>query len=99
MQVQHLAAAAVRGAGHRRSLLARIWRARNAYAFIAPFYISFLVFGLGPILFSFYFSLIPRSGFDQIRFPGLHNSQALSSEPLSGTSLGNTTYLVLGHIL
>jgi ABC-type sugar transport system permease subunit len=93
-----MAATAVRGAGHRRSLRARIWRARNAYVFIAPFYISFLVFGLGPILFSFYLSLVQWSGFDQMRFVGLHNFQALFSDDLFWTSLGNTIYLWLGHI-
>jgi len=83
---------------HRHGLFARMWRARNAYLFIAPFYVAFLIFGLGPILFSFYLSLVTWSGFDQIRFVGLHNFQLLFGDDLFWTALDNTMYLWLGHI-
>jgi ABC-type sugar transport system permease subunit len=75
-----------------------MWRARNAYLFIAPFYVAFLIFGLGPILFTFYLSLVDWSGFEQMRFVGLHNFQLLFSDDLFWTALGNTLYLWLGHI-
>jgi ABC-type sugar transport system permease subunit len=82
----------------RRGLPGRVWRARNAYVFIAPFYLSFLVFGLGPILFGFYLSTVSWSGFDQMRFVGVHNFQLLFADDLFWTSLTNTIYLWLGHI-
>jgi len=75
-----------------------MWRARRAYLFIAPFYLSFLVFGLGPIVFGFYLSVVAWSGFDQMRFVGLDNFRVLFSDDLFWTSLGNTVYLWLGHI-
>jgi len=81
-----------------RGLGVRVWRARNAYAFIAPFYISFLIFGLGAILFGFYLSTVSWSGFDQQRFVGLHNFRLLFADELFWTSLTNTIYLWLGHI-
>jgi cellobiose transport system permease protein len=92
------AIAADRPGQRRRRLLARLWRARNAYLFIAPFYVAFLIFGLGPILFSFYLSLVDWSGFDQMRFVGLHNFQLLFSDDLFWAALGNTISLWLGHI-
>jgi multiple sugar transport system permease protein len=72
--------------------------ARGAYLFIAPFYVLFVLFGLFPILFSFYISFVNWSGFDQPRFVGVGNFSALFSDDLFWASLGNTIYLWLGHI-
>lgn len=79
-------------------LLTRIWRARGAYLFIAPFYILFAVFGLFPILFSFYLSVVEWSGFAPMQFVGLSNFRALLADDVFWTSLINTVYLWLGHI-
>jgi lactose/L-arabinose transport system permease protein len=54
-----------------------IWReiskSRWAYAFISPFYILWLIFGLGPFLFSFYMILTRWDGLGPIEFIGLRN--------------------------
>jgi lactose/L-arabinose transport system permease protein len=81
-----------------KSLLKRIWQYRNAYLFIAPFYIGFLIFGLFPLLFSAYISFHKWSGFDTMQFRGLANySHALQDDRFL-LSMGNMVYLWLGHI-
>ncbi|MCI0398796.1 MAG: sugar ABC transporter permease [Chloroflexi bacterium] len=54
-----------------------LWRAvsrnRWAYAFISPFYLLFLVFGLFPIVFSIYLSFHEWKGLGPIEYVGLKN--------------------------
>lgn len=57
----------------RRGLWHDIRRNRWAYVFISPFYISFLVFGLFPILFSVYLSFHSWKGLGPMEFVGLKN--------------------------
>jgi lactose/L-arabinose transport system permease protein len=58
-----------RGSG----LWRQIRRNRWAYLFISPFYISFLIFGLFPILFSIYLSFHSWRGVGPMEFVGLKN--------------------------
>ncbi|UCC88078.1 MAG: sugar ABC transporter permease [Anaerolineales bacterium] len=53
-------------------------RNRWAYIFISPFYILFLIFGLGPFLFSIYMSFAKWEGLGPIQFVGLKNFQHLA---------------------
>jgi ABC-type sugar transport system permease subunit len=61
----------------RNGLGRRLFRNRWAYAFISPFYILWLVFGLGPFLFSLYMIFAKWEGLGPIEFVGLKNFQYL----------------------
>ena len=61
----------------KRNVWKEIRRNRWAYAFISPFYILFLIFGLGPFLFSIYLSFSTWDGLGPIKFVGLTNFQFL----------------------
>jgi ABC-type sugar transport system permease subunit len=98
MEASNTARQAGASSVRRHGLLGRMWSSRTAYLFIAPFYILFVIFGLFPILFSFYLSFVTWSGFDQLRFVGLGNFRTLFGDDLFWTSLRNTIYLWLGHI-
>ncbi|NIM93399.1 MAG: ABC transporter permease subunit [Anaerolineales bacterium] len=60
-----------------KSLWKRIKEKRWAYAFISPFYFLWLVFGLGPFLFSLYLIFARWEGIGPIEFVGLKNFQYL----------------------
>lgn len=59
--------------GKIRALWREIVRHRWAYVFISPFYISFLVFGFLPVLFSIYLSFHKWKGLGPMEFVGLKN--------------------------
>jgi ABC-type sugar transport system permease subunit len=65
-----------------------------AYLFIAPFYISFLAFGVFPILFSFYLALTRWTPY-QSTFIGLGNFANLLQDHLVHTALFNSLWLML----
>lgn len=57
----------------RRGLWRDIRRNRWAYLFISPFYISFVIFGLFPVVFSIYLSFHSWKGLGPMEFVGLKN--------------------------
>jgi lactose/L-arabinose transport system permease protein len=57
----------------KRNIWREIFRKRWAYVFISPFYILWLIFGLGPFLFSFYMIFARWDGLGPIEFVGLSN--------------------------
>ena len=61
----------------KQSVRKEILKNRWAYVFISPFYILFLLFGLGPFLFSIYMSFAKWDGLGPIEFVGLKNFQYL----------------------
>jgi ABC-type sugar transport system permease subunit len=65
------------GVRERKKPKQNIWkeisRKRWAYVFISPFYILWLIFGLGPFLFSFYMIFARWDGLGPIEFVGLSN--------------------------
>jgi ABC-type sugar transport system permease subunit len=65
--------------GTKRSVWKEMARNRWAYIFISPFYILFLIFGLGPFLFSMYMSFAKWDGLGPIEFVGLKNFEYLTS--------------------
>jgi len=65
-----------------------------AYLFIAPFYLSFLAFGVFPILFSFYLALTRWTPY-QTTFIGLQNFVNLVQDNLIHTALFNSLWLML----
>jgi len=58
--------------------------------FVLPFFITFLVFGLAPIIYSLYLSFTKWDGFSAPVFIGLNNYTRLLHDPLFFKSIGNT---------
>jgi multiple sugar transport system permease protein len=67
------------------------WRkALVAYSFIAPNFLGFAIFTLGPILFAFVLAFMRWDGSNPITFVGLDNFFRLWSDRAFGTALWNT---------
>jgi ABC-type sugar transport system permease subunit len=75
----------------RNGLLHRIWNNRIVYLFISPFYILFLIFGLFPILWSFYLTFHEWNGLSPMTPVGLGNYAALLRDTTFHEALMNTT--------
>jgi len=71
----------------------------HGYYFIAPFFISFIVFGLGPILYSFYLSFTNWEGFNEPAFIGLANYERLIHDTLFYKSILNTLVIWIFSII
>jgi cellobiose transport system permease protein len=69
-------------------------RALWAYLFISPFYLSFLAFGVFPIVFSFYLALTRWTPY-QSAFIGLGNFANLLQDHLVHTALFNSLWLMV----
>ena len=67
---------------------------RHFYYFISPFFILFGVFGLYPLLFSFYLSFVKWDGLTPWRWVGMANFTAMLEDEVLLTALWNT--LVIG---
>ncbi len=74
-------------------------RAAYGYLFIAPFFVSFGIFGLYPILYSFYLSLAHWDGFSAPVFVGLTNYQRLLNDSLFYKSITNTLFIWIMSIV
>jgi ABC-type sugar transport system permease subunit len=71
------------------------WWQRNQrrlapYLFIAPFYVLFSIFFLGPVLFAFDLSLYDWNGIDPMRWLGLGNFADMLQDQTFLSALGNT---------
>ncbi len=76
-----------------RPMTASRRRLRNnvvAYSFIAPNFIGFAVFTLGPILFAFALAFMDWDGSNEITFAGLRNFWRLFSDGVFQAALWNT---------
>jgi len=72
---------------------------RVAYAYIAPFYILFVLFGLFPIAAGLFVSFFRWDGIGPMKFIALRNYVRLLSDPLFWKALGNTAYIgLIAHI-
>lgn len=71
-------------------LLQRIWKNRIVYLFISPFYILFLIFGLFPLLWSFYLTFHEWNGLSPMVPIGLGNYAALLRDNTFFDALSNT---------
>ena len=76
-----------------------MWKYRFAYAFISPFYILFLIFGLFPILWSFYLTFQDWNGLSPMQFIGLRNYTALLRDSTFLEALQNTTFYWIVDII
>jgi ABC-type sugar transport system permease subunit len=81
-----------------RSLWREIIRARWPYLFIFPFYLTFLIFGLYPTLFSFYLSFTEWKGLGPINFIGLKNYLALFKDKVFIRSMENGFLLFFMYV-
>src|SRR5260370_41366403 len=69
-------------------------RALWAYLFISPFYISFLVFGVFPIVFSFYLAMTRWTPYQSV-WIGAGNFVNLLQDELVHTALFNSLWLMV----
>lgn len=82
--------------------LRQTWREmrkmRWPYLFISPFYILFLIFGVYPVLFSLYLSLVEWKGLGPIKFVGLKNFELLLKDKLFWQSMTNGVILFFMYV-
>lgn len=64
-------------------------------AFASPWLIGSIVFIIGPIVASAYYSMTDFNLFQKPRFVGFGNYHAMTSDPVFWKSLGNTVYLTV----
>lgn len=81
-----------------KSLARKIKQYRNAYIFISPFYILFMIFGFFPLIYMFYLSFHQWGGFEPVNPIGLKNYIRLLNDDLFWISIKNTVYVWLAHI-
>jgi len=80
-------------------LIREIKRNKVAYAYIAPFYILFAIFGLFPIAAGFYISFFRWDGISAMRFQGIGNYVNLFNDSMFWTALSNTAFIgLISHI-
>lgn len=77
----------------------KINKSSHGYYFILPFFLSFFIFGLGPILYSLFLSFTDWSGFDTPSFVGLVNYKRLIQDSLFYKSIGNTLIIWIFSII
>lgn len=83
----------------RTSLGEKTKEAIAGYLYISPFFILFAVFGLFPILFSFYLGFQKWNGLGEMEYIGLQNFKWILSDSLFWTSLSNTLIMwVIGTV-
>ena len=76
-----------------------LYENRVAYAYIAPFYILFLVFNLFPMVFGFALSFFRWDGLSDMHFIGVQNYGNLLKDPLFWKALQNTLFIgIIAHI-
>ncbi|MFC7440777.1 carbohydrate ABC transporter permease [Laceyella putida] len=63
--------------------------------YISPFFILFAIFGLFPMLYSFYLAFQNWNGLGEMKFVGFANFQLIMSDPLFWRSIYNTVILGL----
>lgn len=65
------------------------------YIFLIPFFITFLIFGLYPILYTLYLSFTRYDGFSEPVFVGVANYAKVLKDPLFYSALKNTVIMWL----
>ncbi len=63
---------------------------KGAYLLISPFFLIFLIFGVFPLLFSFYLALSSWDGIGNMEFVGLRNFEFLVRDSIFWKSIANT---------
>ncbi len=81
-----------------KTLLHEIFKSRWAYAFIAPFFLLYLVFGFFPQLFSIYLSLSQWKGLGEVKFIGLANFKLAFSDRVFWESMLNSVIIFFMYV-
>lgn len=83
----------------KKGFWATLYQYRVAYAYIAPFYILFLVFNLFPMVSGFLLSFFRWDGLSDMHFVDVQNYVNLFKDPLFWKALGNTLFIgIIAHI-
>jgi ABC-type sugar transport system permease subunit len=82
----------------RQSRWQQIRKARWAYAFISPFFISYLIFGIYPLLMSLYLSIGDWKGVGPVKIVGLQNFQRLAADRVFWQSMVNGVILFAMYV-
>lgn len=80
------------------SLWQRIKKERWAYVFISPFYISFAIFSLVPLVLSLWMSLTRWKGVGPMKYEGFVNFSLVWQDKLFWQSVLNGFYMAFLHI-
>ncbi|UCZ53839.1 sugar ABC transporter permease [Bacillus shivajii] len=73
--------------------------ALSAYLFISPFFILFAIFGLFPMIFSFYLSFFRWDGLNPMVFNGFKNFEFILNDPEFFSAIKNTFIIgILGTL-
>ncbi len=80
------------------NLIQDLHRNRHFYLFISPFFILFAVFGLYPLLFSFYLSFTRWDGLTPRAWVGMDNFALMLDDEVLAASLWNTLIIGLLYI-
>lgn len=82
-----------------KTFLKVLYDNRVAYAYIAPFFILFILFGVFPMVSGFALSFFRWDGLGGMRFLGLKNYISLFKDALFWKALYNTLYIgIIAHI-
>lgn len=69
----------------------KVWREikknKGPYLLISPFFITFIIFGLFPVVFSVYLALSSWDGIGDMEFVGLRNFEFLIKDGCFGSQL------------
>ena len=69
------------------------------YLFLSPFILSFLVFFLGPALYSLVLSFFRYAGYGNATFTGLNNYQVMLNYKVFWIELGNVLFYWIAHAI
>lgn len=85
--------------GEKRRVWREIKKNKVAYAYIAPFFILFAIFGIFPLVSGFYISFFRWDGISDMHFVGVQNYINLFKDSLFWKALKNTLFIgVIAHI-
>jgi ABC-type sugar transport system permease subunit len=76
----------------------RMRKQRWGYAFVSPFYISFAIFGLVPLVLSLWLSLTRWKGVGPMEYEGFINFALIPRDKLFWQSMLNGLYMAVLHI-
>ena len=80
------------------SLATRVYRHRHFYFFVAPFFVSFAILGLWPLLFSLYLAFVRWDSMTPTTFVGLGNFAELWRDADFWQSIANTAVLFAMYV-
>lgn len=83
---------------HDEPLSARVWRARHFYVFISPFFVSFAILGIWPLIFSLYLAFTKWDGLTERVNVGLANFKTLAADETFWQAILNTIVLFAMYV-